>query len=385
MNKDLVPSRHLNGLDHLRALAITLVFFYHYRMFAHPGWIDDGFSFAWTGVDLFFVLSGYLIAGQLFEQINTTGTIHKRTFFIKRFFRIIPPFLVVLCIYFLIPSFREREALPPVWKFLTFTQNFGLDVIHSGTFSHAWSLCIEEQFYLVLPFLLLLFYRKGKWHNVKYLLPILLLAVLLLRLLSWYLLVEPRIDEDDFGLQWYKRIYYPTYTRLDGLLIGVSIAAIMHYRPLWKSRVNAFGSKWLLPAAAIIAIAYFICEDQYSFTASTLGFLLVAIGCGLLVLAAIAERSFLNKTTSFVTTQLAALSYSIYLSHKGVIHVTQVWLEKAGLDIKGHISLVICIISCVAVGLLFRYLVEKPALRIRNHILRKKLGSSSRKNFARLS
>ena len=371
MNKDLSPSPRLNGLDHLRALAITLVFFYHYRMFAHPAWIDDAFGFGWTGVDLFFVLSGYLISSQLFNEINKTGTLHKRSFFTKRFFRIIPPFLVVLCIYFAIPSFREREALPPVWKFLTFTQNFGLDVIHRGTFSHAWSLCIEEQFYLLLPFLLLLFYRNGKWPRAKYMIPLLLLAVLLLRLLSWYLLIEPHDGEDDFWLRWYKYIYYPTYTRLDGLLIGVGIAAVMQYRPLWKKRLHAVGNWWLAAAAAIITVAYFICEDQFSFEASVFGFLLVAIGCGLLVLAAIAERSFLNRSTSFITGQLAALSYSIYLSHKGVIHVTQLWIDKMGWDAKGHTSMLICIISCIAAGLLFRYLVERPALKLRNYILKK--------------
>src|SRR5882672_4741282 len=149
----------LLGLDHLRTLAITLVFFYHYRIFQHPEWTESAGSFGWTGVDLFFVLSGYLIAGQLFHKIAQGKGNDMGEFYFKRFFRIIPAYLVVVALYFCLPAFREREALPPLWKFLTFTQNFGLDIKHRGTFSHAWSLCIEEQFYLLLPLIMLISLR----------------------------------------------------------------------------------------------------------------------------------------------------------------------------------------------------------------------------------
>ncbi|HEX4373461.1 MAG TPA: acyltransferase, partial [Puia sp.] len=136
------------GLDHLRALAITIVLLFHYQIFKHPGWIAKAGKFGWTGVDLFFVLSGYLIASQLFATMAKRKQISFPEFFIKRFFRIIPAYLVVVAVYFCVPAFREREALSPLWRFLTFTQNFHLDLRSSGTFSHSWSLCIEEQFYL---------------------------------------------------------------------------------------------------------------------------------------------------------------------------------------------------------------------------------------------
>jgi peptidoglycan/LPS O-acetylase OafA/YrhL len=137
------------GLDHLRALAITLVFLFHYKILIveHPVWMSDLVQFGWTGVDLFFVLSGFLIASQLFAEIKKGKKISIRIFFLKRFFRIIPAFWLIVGIYFCFPSFREKEALPPMWKFLTFTQNFGLNLSNQGTFSHAWSLCVEEHFY----------------------------------------------------------------------------------------------------------------------------------------------------------------------------------------------------------------------------------------------
>ena len=141
------------GLDHLRALAIMLVFFFHYFILSggKPNWLPDYAKFGWTGVDLFFVLSGFLISSQLFLKIKQEKKISYKEFFLKRFFRIIPAYLVVVGIYFIVPLFREKESLPPIWKFLTFTQNFGTNLKDFGTFSHAWSLCVEEHFYFLLP------------------------------------------------------------------------------------------------------------------------------------------------------------------------------------------------------------------------------------------
>jgi peptidoglycan/LPS O-acetylase OafA/YrhL len=148
----------LHGLDHLRAFAIIIVFLFHYQSnFAYPAWFPKLFLFGRTGVDLFFVLSGFLIASQLIERIKQHGGFSLKEFYIKRFFRIIPVYLVVVAIYFCFPFFREKEGLPPLWKFLTFTQNLGIDLKNGGAFSHAWSLCVEEHFYVFFPVVLLFF------------------------------------------------------------------------------------------------------------------------------------------------------------------------------------------------------------------------------------
>lgn len=107
----------LHGLDHLRALAIILVFFFHYFIISsgQPEWLPDLASFGWTGVDLFFVLSGFLISLQLFEQIKQGQQVSFQHFFVKRFFRIIPAFLVTLGLYFLLSVFpRERSIASPM-------------------------------------------------------------------------------------------------------------------------------------------------------------------------------------------------------------------------------------------------------------------------------
>ena len=128
MDKNI--QQKLYGLDHLRALAIAFVFLFHYFILSgkQPEWLPGFAKFGWTGVDLFFVLSGFLISSQLFAQIQKGQKISFKQFFLKRFFRIIPAFLVTVVLYFFFPYFREKESLPPVWKFLTFTQNLGLNL-----------------------------------------------------------------------------------------------------------------------------------------------------------------------------------------------------------------------------------------------------------------
>src|SRR5881394_4614329 len=148
------------GLDLLRALAIIAVLLYHAGLFGFklPGRVD---RFGWIGVDLFFVLSGYLIGGQLLAPLARDQRISLGRFFTRRALRIMPAYFVVLAIYFLLPSWREySEMSQPLWKFLLSVQNIAL---HGGTaFSHAWSLAVEDQFYLALPFLLLFLFRRPR-------------------------------------------------------------------------------------------------------------------------------------------------------------------------------------------------------------------------------
>ncbi|HEX2933980.1 MAG TPA: acyltransferase, partial [Bacteroidales bacterium] len=88
----------LYGLDHLRALAILLVMVFHYRQ-GFPAWFAPIGNIGWTGVDLFFVLSGYLIGYQLLKEMKNMNGISFRRFYLKRFFRIIPVYIVMLVLY----------------------------------------------------------------------------------------------------------------------------------------------------------------------------------------------------------------------------------------------------------------------------------------------
>lgn len=362
----------LAGLDHLRAFAIITVLFYHYRMFKHPDWLNDIMGFGWSGVDLFFVLSGYLIATPLFARMAADRPISLPEFFIKRVFRIIPAYLVVLAIYFLFPGFHEKEALPPLWKFLTFTQNFGFDIKNLGTFSHVWSLCVEEHFYLLFPLVLAaMIYAGAKKRGAQLLLGVLVFGFAA-RLLSWYLLIVPDMGNATFGITWYKHMYYPTYNRLDGLLAGIAIAALFVFRPGVKEKIAAHGNKVLVLGLLVLTGAWFLCDDQKSFYASIFGYPVVSAGYGLLVVAAVSPGCFLYKYGSRVTALIAKLSFSLYLLHKGVIHIVQPLLIDTGLEPKGSVMFLLCLFAAGLVAWMLNKTVEEPFLKLRQRILEKR-------------
>ncbi|PZR13803.1 MAG: acyltransferase [Flavobacterium psychrophilum] len=364
----------LNGLDHLRALAILLVLGFHYQLgyFGRPEWTKQFNQFGWTGVDLFFVLSGFLISSQLFAQMNKGKTISLKEFFLKRFFRIIPIYFVVVGIYFCFPFFREKEALPPLWKFLTFTQNFGLDIKHFGTFSHAWSLCVEEHFYLFLPLILILLQTTQLFKKGYLLLVILFVAGFATRLYSWYEGYLPATGGESSLASWTEFVYYPTYNRLDGLLVGVSIAAIYQYLPRAWNKISTYGNHLILVGLVLLTIAYFFCSDLSAYTTSIVGFPFISIGYGFLVMGAVCPASFLYKWNSKITTLIATLSYGIYLSHKGVIHMVQEIFSDWGIDKNGSVMFLICIAFCVLVAWLLRLTIEKPFMKWRDTVLNRK-------------
>lgn len=366
------PEIHkLHGLDHLRALAILLVFLFHYKnpIFGHPLWLEDAAKFGWTGVDLFFVLSGFLISSRLFATVKAGHRISLSDFFTRRFFRILPAFWVVLAIYVFCPAFHEREQLPPVWRYLAFTQNFGLNIRDFGTFSHAWSLCVEEHFYVLLPFLLVGLCAT-RLFKLAYWIPILLFAGgLLLRHYIWTNHYQPVMNEEGSGVYWFQYIYYPTYNRLDGLLTGVSIAAFYHFRAAAWSRVSKYGNYLIAMSIVVLACAYMVCDNAQSYTASVWGYPLVALGYGILLMGAVSPASFLYKWKSRTTTFIATLSYAIYLTHKGVLHVTQGMGTGMGLEMDSNLMLSLCILCCLAGALLLHIAVERPFMKLRRKLL----------------
>ncbi|HEY4196094.1 MAG TPA: acyltransferase [Mucilaginibacter sp.] len=359
----------LLGLDHLRAFAISYVILFHYQFFGHPDWVKKIAGFGWSGVDLFFVLSGFLISGQLFSTIAKGKRISLKEFFIKRFFRIIPPFLVVVILYAAFPAVHEWGQLSPIWRYLTFTLNFGLDLRKYGTFSHAWSLCVEEQFYLVLPLVFLLFSYFKAGQKAIYAIIALFIGGFMLRLWGWDHFMEPVLSSDNYGAYWNKYIYYPTYNRLDSLLVGVSIAGLYTFYPAVKAFANKY-SNWLLFSGIVLLIASgFVCKGYSTYNTTLWGFPMVALSYGLILAAVVCPSSPVYRFKSLVTEQIAAFSYSIYLSHKIVIHLVQNLFSNMGLDKNSNLMMLICITAIIAAALIMRYVIERPALKLRNRIL----------------
>lgn len=276
--------------------------------------------------------------------------------------------------------FREWEQLAPLWRFLSFTQNFGLDRRYERTFSHAWSLCVEEQFYLLLPVTILVL-RFRKWERFS---PLLIFALFIggfmIRLFSWYVLILPSAGTDMFSVMWFKWMYYPTYNRLDGLLAGITLAGIHHFFPRIKLFLQLHIRMLLVTGLLLITGAYFLCREFSSFSSSIFGYPLIAVAYGCLVGVATLRHSGKRNVLSRITSVLATLSYSIYLTHKAIIHLTHLYLGEAGINTDSTIMFFCCIITSVLAGVLMYYLIEKPFLKIKDRCIMRYVHSHPKTN-----
>ena len=204
----------LHGLDTLRAIAIIIVLIYHYRVVVSPENIFGVMSqLGWTGVDLFFVLSGYLIGNQILSALAKGQSFSLKTFYIRRFLRTLPNYYFVLALYFIFPAVFAGTATASIWSFLSFTQN--LDMRPGQTFTHSWSLCIEEQFYLIFPVVALLIISAKRSTAVAWsAIGGAIVLAMFLRGFNWYSHGQAAITTSEF----WNHIYYSSYTRFDELL-----------------------------------------------------------------------------------------------------------------------------------------------------------------------
>ncbi len=364
------PTSRQNGLELLRAIAVLLVVLRHMSNEAIPTILKPLHNYGWMGVDLFFVLSGYLIGCQLLNQLASGGRPSLGTFYARRAFRVLPAFLVVLGLYFFIPQFREQPQIASGWRFLTFTMNLGLDPTKTGAFSHAWSLCVEEYFYLVFPLLVMaLWYRPSPAVAISAAFAIAAFGMLV-RLLSWKLYVDPLVagDDDARSIAYSIFIYYPTYTRLDGLLIGVILSAMKTFWPdCWRWAMNR-GHSLALVGTALISLAVWLASDRMSLSSAIFGFPVLSAGLGFLLVSSVSTNGVLARIRVPGASIFATLAYSLYLTHKEVMHLDRIfvlgWLPMNGLDA----FLVYGATSFAAAWLLY-YVIERPSLRLRDRFL----------------
>jgi len=364
----------LHGLDHLRAVAIVLVLLFHYNFYyGVPEWLDTFSSFGWSGVDLFFVLSGYLIADKLFCGFDERGRIDFKGFYLNRFLRIIPAYLAVVALYFSFPNLQEGRGLQPLWKFLTFTQNISID-ISRNTFSHAWSLCVEEHFYLLLPILLHFIFLRKITHRAIYFFVAVAVVGVLIRYSIWEIFVASTYGRTRITVA-IKDIYYPTYTRLDGLLVGVAIASIFKYSPLFKEKMVKYGNGLLALSIILLIAAYFLFGGTVvslkftSLTTTLFGSPLVSLAYGFMVIAAMSPNCILSKYKFRPTAILATLAYSIYLIHKITNHVVNTQLKYV-LGLESYLVFPVCLLAAILGALILHLFVEKPFLILRNYLQR---------------
>ena len=250
------------GLDALRAAAILLVMLFHASSFV-PEALEPVAAYGWMGVDLFFVLSGYLIASQLFREHRRTGRIHWLGFYRRRIFRILPLYLAILLAYLLLPRWREAPVMAPPWEYFTFTYNLLVHYPLQRAFSHVWSLCAEEQFYLAFPLLLLLLLsRPSIRRSTAVAVAVLALGIAWRTWIFYHLLRPLGPDSDLLGSTYIERIYYPTWSRMDGLLAGIVLAATEVYRPILWQRLQRCGMSFAVTGLALVGFACWLFRNR---------------------------------------------------------------------------------------------------------------------------
>ena len=359
------------GLDTLRALAIVAVMLFH-RFGAVPAPLHVVTQFGWMGVDLFFVLSGYLIGFQLLKPYAQGAPPAAWEFYRKRLYRVLPAYLVVVGLYFCCPWWREDPHISPLWVFLTFTQNFVIDYRINYAFSQAWSLCVEEHFYLVLPLIAWAMMRRPRmWKTVAVLAGV-AGAGMVVRGYVLMHLMRPLEDADGgFGLVYMERIYYPTYTHLDGLVAGVSLALMRLFRPGWwgwlMRRGNAPGGLGVV----LIGVAVWLEKDRLvsaygvAGVGTVIGFPVLAAGLGLLVACALSRTSWLGQVRVPGVKMVAVLSYSLYLTHKEIFGITARFFPALA-ETGGWSWLGLLACTCLAAAAVLYFAVERPFMLLRD-------------------
>jgi peptidoglycan/LPS O-acetylase OafA/YrhL len=355
------------GLDLLRALAIIVVVVYHAALFGFkvPGRVD---RFGWIGVDLFFVLSGYLIGGQLLALLTRDQRINLGRFFTRRALRIMPAYFAVLAVYFLLTSWREYpEMSQPLWKFLLSVQNIAL---HGGTaFSHAWSLAVEDQFYLALPFLLLFLFRRPR---AAIIIPC-LIVIGGIGLRAFLATQNPSADGGVSFRAFQAWIYYPTWTRLDPLMFGVALAAIEKFRPNWWKRLTNWAPWLWVPALGLIAYALYLGEtDNLTVVACVWQFPLIAVGMAALLVCAVSPRLPLCRVAIPGAAFIASIAYSAYLIQKLVINGIEQFCTNHNIDLTSAPALLGVQLCVYAAATLLFFSVERPFLQLRRRLVPRK-------------
>ena len=318
-------SKYLPSIDSLRALAVLAVIIYHVDVNYLPG----GF----LGVDLFFVLSGYLISSLIIKEYKKTGSLNLYNFYIRRARRLLPAvYFMITVVLVVIVMFNgvllKKSHLDAIFGYI-YSSNWWyifhkLDYFDSfgsqSPFKHLWSLAIEEQFYMIFPLLFLLINRKKKDKDGFYKLNrnflYVILGVILVSLIAHIIL---------FDINNISRIYFGTDTRAFSLLVGV-VGAILYPMDKLNTKITpqenlVYSVVSLISIAALITIMIY--TSEYNTWLYRGGFLLVAILGIIIIISSGKQHTIMAKLLSFKPVVfIGKISYSLYLWHFPVLVLT---------------------------------------------------------------
>jgi peptidoglycan/LPS O-acetylase OafA/YrhL len=374
-------------LDVLRSIAILLVIGRHINLSRPDGPIgfvaELWFRIGWLGVDLFFVLSGFLIGGLLISEYEKHGRIELGRFLIRRGLKIYPPYFVFIgylilwpCVKALIVGRDLWSAFSSEWQRfwpnLLFLQNY----VGTNPAGHTWSLAVEEHFYLLLPCILigLVYARKMRW-----LIPGCLVAAPVVVLLMRF--VSLRLGDP------YAAEMGATHLRLDALLFGVGLRAMAAIYPSQFAALRLW-RKWLVGFGVLAWLPMYLFADASSFI-RTLGLTCTLLGAAAFLLAAYHTHSadlrygerWFAPMARFLGT-IGVYSYAIYLWHVTAIGVLEKSFAISLQGFFGTLQQIGWMVAAFAVtggvvmtGVVATRLVEWPVLKLRDRLFPSRSGS----------
>ena len=347
------PLRRIPPLDVLLSLAVVLVIICH----TDAAWVREGaptvlsrmpfVNGGWMGVDLFFVLSGFLIGGQLWRELKSEGNLNVSRFIIRRGYRIWPLYLFV----FLLCVILGRATWSHWWSDLIFLTNY----TNHGVVMGSWSLCTEEQFYIAAPTFVLIGLRK-KWDPAIYrrLLVGCLLTLPAVRAIEW-LYFAGSLSLHDSQTAW-GPIYSNFHTHCDGLIVGLLLS---HFKTFGVPRKAGFIGSRVTPIAAFVFFLGLRWLHHEVFIFSGL-----AIFFGSLLW----QGTLLNPrfARSSIFYWVSRLSYGMYLNHEYLLkYALRLNTFKSRLLAETAAIAVVLVVSAALAHVTFR-LIEEPFLQMRD-------------------
>jgi peptidoglycan/LPS O-acetylase OafA/YrhL len=331
-------------LDVLRGVAVLLVLVHH-----SPGGEGAVLKAGWTGVDLFFVLSGFLVSGLLFKEHLRAGRIRPARFYIRRGLKIYPNFYAMLGVTSAVLAFAHVAVEP--WKVAheaVFLQNY-LPAAWWGR-EHAWSLAIEEHFYFLLPPALILLLRWAPFRRA----PVRWASALAVALGAAALAVRWAMVRSGAAA---SDVLFLTHTRLDALAFGVLLSVVWHFTPAHIATVHRL--RWaLVTVGLLLTLPCYLLSNEHPFIL-TLGLTLNYLGYGMVLAAVLTLPRLLPKPLGPALAYVGFYSYSIYLWHLPFLAVV-----RSGLG-EGAMAAAVFYAGSIVAGVVMARLVEIPALRLR--------------------
>lgn len=299
------------------------------------------------GCGSFFVLSGFLISGLLFQDFKAYGKINVRRFMLRRGLKIWPPFAVFLGVWAMI--FAVGSAAFPLHGFiesLLFVRNYFPSDDPPVGIAHTWSLCVEEHFYLILPVLLVCMVAiRRKSKDPFRVLPMVFAVVAISCLLLRWAYHGPKL------------YVWKTHERIDSLFAGVTLGYLYHFKEEWFKKVAT------LPGLALglLLCAPALILEEGDRLMMTLGLTALALGFGMVVAWAVVHtpRSQGGQIAVRFIATMGLYSYSIYLWHLPIAIYFNLQHRPSALTFWGYVTF------AIVIGIAMAKVVETPLLRAR--------------------